>query len=150
MTMSCDIETQINGAVGVIYAIDKSSDVVKRYDKTSTWQRSNLLKALPFRFEAIHYCYDSILWLPSISVIQFGLQLFTRLRFRSHYGTYVLFLLSFCFLFFGGVMVSNISSFLSFLLSFDARTHTRTHTRTHAYDIIYIYIYTYKVPTMNV
>lgn len=84
MAAADDVETQKKGVVAVVYAVGKSHGA--KYGSGSTWKGSKLISALPARIDGVHICYDSLIWLPSISIIKVSVNLFTRLRIRTHYG----------------------------------------------------------------
>ena len=79
-----DIETQKKGVVGVLYTVGQS--IKQGHETNATWKGPKLWKAMPFRLEALHCCYDRMMWLPILSIIRVSANLFTRLRVRCHYG----------------------------------------------------------------
>jgi hypothetical protein len=84
MAAADDLETQKKGVVVVVYAVGKSHGT--KHDPGSIWKGSKLISALPARIEGVHFCYDSLSWLPAISIIKVSVNLFTRLRIRTHCG----------------------------------------------------------------
>ena len=47
-----------------------------------------VIKAVPLRTEAIHFCFDSLLWETFFSFFKISLNLFSQMRTRSHYGEF--------------------------------------------------------------
>ena len=79
-----DVETQRKGSVRVLYLIGQS--YTPNFSNGIVWKGTHLFKALPIRNDALHICYDSVLWMPTASIIKVCASLYTRLRVRSHYG----------------------------------------------------------------
>jgi hypothetical protein len=84
MAAAEDVGTQNKGVVVVVYAVGKSHGA--KTDSGSTWKASKLISALPARIDGVHICYDSLIWLPAISIIKVSVNICTRLRIRTHCG----------------------------------------------------------------
>ena len=83
-----DVKTQQNGIVLIIFSTGLT---LRRYVNTDTVSRVHaIFESIPFRFAAIHFCYEdklpqSIVPNP-ISVFQLGVGMMNRVRFRAYHG----------------------------------------------------------------
>ena len=75
---------QKDGVVGVVYNVGDEPNI----DRHGIWQGSKLLRALPLRINAIHYCYDNhvVRSVLSLGMLMVGEQI--RARVRTHYGRF--------------------------------------------------------------
>jgi hypothetical protein len=80
-----DVETQKKGLVCVLYNVGQGG---AEHDTESTWKLTSLLKAIPVRIVAIHFCHESrSLWfMTMMAIIKLSATLFMRLRIRTHCG----------------------------------------------------------------
>ena len=83
MTALEDTETQRNGQVMIVYNAG-SSPVIKSYEFAK--QMSGLHGVLLGRLAGVHYCYDSAVVRPFISLLLILFSKHIRSRFRPHYG----------------------------------------------------------------
>jgi hypothetical protein len=79
-----DPEAQRRGAVIVGYFIGQGNGSGLSYE--ATWKFSKLNRSLPFRVAALHLCYDNTLLQPVHALLKTSLNLFARVRIRTHYG----------------------------------------------------------------
>ncbi len=82
-----DEETQRKGTVAVSYLVGQQlpwQQMRQRYELNRQW--GNLMAGLPLRFEAFHFCIDSIFWRPIIAAFKIAANTFTRVRIREHIG----------------------------------------------------------------
>lgn len=82
-----DEETQKSGIVGLSYAVGLHltwQQVANRKEFNSN--RARLLAALPWRLEAIHLCYDSVMLKPLFALFMLYSSMFNRVRTREHFG----------------------------------------------------------------
>lgn len=83
-----DVKTQKNGIVLIIFSTGMT---LRRYINTDTVLRVHTtFESIPFRFAATHFCYEdrmpqSIVPNP-ITVLQLGVGMINRVRFRAHHG----------------------------------------------------------------
>jgi hypothetical protein len=82
MVASRDPEAQRRGAVVVGYFMGKGEGSNSDY----LWKLPKLIQCLPVRVAASHLCYDNTLWRPVHALLKTSLNLFARVRIRTHYG----------------------------------------------------------------
>lgn len=87
MVLSEDVDTQLNGAVGIRYFCDQGVQG-KSETPVDHWQAQKIFAAMPIRACGMHYCHDSkSLWSPFIAAMKSNLNFFFRSRTREHHGT---------------------------------------------------------------
>ena len=90
MSLTADPEEQKKGHVYVQFTVNNRviEEAQTEHSRAeSGWSIAKLAgNGLPVRFEGVHFCYNNLKVLPVMSCIQLGTNIFTRLRFRSHYG----------------------------------------------------------------
>ena len=91
MVLSEDLETQRRGAVGIIYTLNQQQTKKGFEGRNKIQDISEMLRSLPMPIASIHFCYDSLAWLPVLSIAQLSSNLFLQLRFRAHYGEWFIF-----------------------------------------------------------
>lgn len=96
MVMTEDEETQKKGVVFVFFVAGLSSK--EPFDREYGWKLGRVMNALPTRLEGIHVCSDSMFVSTVVSIAKFSLNLFNRLRVRTHYGTFLRYLFTYCVL----------------------------------------------------
>jgi hypothetical protein len=79
-----DSDAQRRGVVVVGYFIGNEN--ATRQNPDAIWRWGKLHRSLPFRFAAIHLCYDNTLWRPWHALLKTSLNQFVRVRIRVHYG----------------------------------------------------------------
>jgi hypothetical protein len=79
-----DADTQKNGTILICYNVRYSS---KNLHLDLALKSSMFAKSIPRRLLGVHFCYDSEIMHPLISMMQSLVGSSARLRFRSHYGT---------------------------------------------------------------
>ncbi|CAJ1945936.1 unnamed protein product [Cylindrotheca closterium] len=79
-----DEQTQKHGCVTICYFLGHGQGPKYRFDHR--WTLSKLSEILPVRVAAIHLCYDNRIWMPVHAFMKASLNLFTRIRLRTHYG----------------------------------------------------------------
>jgi hypothetical protein len=80
-------DVQKNGVVEVFFANDalgKQTRIIEHLTKGLS-----ALLCLPIRFAGIHICYDNAVFKPVVQLMQMAFGAGNRLRFRSHFGTFV-------------------------------------------------------------
>lgn len=85
-------QTQKLGGVLVLYMLGPDSKIEGRTNsepaRKNVWKLCQLMRGLPCRLSAIHFCYDSMAWSPLMVTIKMAFNAFTRIRMRSHYGSH--------------------------------------------------------------
>jgi hypothetical protein len=78
-----DEDAQKRGVVGCSYCVGAELDFDLQLNRK--WGR--LRKALPLRTNSIHACYNDLRRLPFFSFAVFIMRAYSRVRFRTHYGS---------------------------------------------------------------
>ena len=86
MLASKNEQTQKHGCVTICYFLGHGQGPNYRLDHR--WTLSKLSQILPVRVAAIHLCYDNRIWMPVHAFIKISLNIFTRVRLRTHYGNH--------------------------------------------------------------
>jgi hypothetical protein len=81
-----DEEAQIRGLVDIIYCVGMAG-MESNFSQLMT-EGGHILNDLPFRIVGLHFCYNDIRLKPALSLIQMICARQTRLRFRTHFGTF--------------------------------------------------------------
>eukprot|EP00525_Craspedostauros_australis_P005031 CAMPEP_0198108244 /NCGR_PEP_ID=MMETSP1442-20131203/304_1 /TAXON_ID= /ORGANISM="Craspedostauros australis, Strain CCMP3328" /LENGTH=235 /DNA_ID=CAMNT_0043763473 /DNA_START=89 /DNA_END=796 /DNA_ORIENTATION=- len=81
-----NLDAQQRGIVGVGYMVGLQKE---KFRDGSTADNLKLIMGMPFRYAALHICYDSPKMKPVISVLQVVANLQTKVRFRAHFGTHM-------------------------------------------------------------
>jgi hypothetical protein len=78
---------QKDGIVALIYNVGKSPHI----DRVGVWQGSRILRTMPVRVNAMHYCYDNpiVKSILSLGMLVVGEEI--RARIRPHFGKYTTF-----------------------------------------------------------
>jgi len=79
-----DEQIQRHGCVTVCYMLGHGQGPNWRLEHR--WTLSKLSQILPIRADAIHLCYDNLIWMPVHAFIKISLNILTRIRLRTHYG----------------------------------------------------------------
>jgi hypothetical protein len=80
-------ETQKAGMVLISYLVGVDLTLQQMAQRiTENIHRAKVLSAIPFRVEAIHFCYNSIMWKPLLAVFKLNSLMFNRVRSREHVG----------------------------------------------------------------
>jgi hypothetical protein len=87
-TLEGDDDAQRNGFVFVRYSIGIQHYTKKQLDHVM--RASFLTRAMPLQAKGFHFCYDDEHLRPVLSAIQMYVGKQTRMRFRTHFGTYYL------------------------------------------------------------
>jgi len=77
---------QKRGIVGVAYMVGLSEN---KYNNTIALRSAKIVEAMPFRYAAIHICYDNPNLRGPIGMLQLIANVQNRVRFRAHFGTFV-------------------------------------------------------------
>jgi hypothetical protein len=85
MTGMEDLESQTHGLVLIAYFLGKE---MKDVNRQTAWKMVSLIKVLPVRFQAIHFCVESSELKPHLSLLLFALNATNRVRMRCHEGRY--------------------------------------------------------------
>lgn len=81
-----DENIQKHGCVTICYFLGHGQGPKYRFDHR--WTLSKLSQILPVRVAAIHLCYDNRIWMPVHAFLKASLNIFTRIRLRTHYGSH--------------------------------------------------------------
>ena len=81
-----DEATQIRGLVDVSYCVGMDGVEPKFSDLVS--QGAHMINDLPFRFAALHFCYNDARLKPVMKLVQMVATQQARLRFRVHFGKF--------------------------------------------------------------
>eukprot|EP00980_Cylindrotheca_fusiformis_P029842 scaffold23925_cov157-Cylindrotheca_fusiformis.AAC.5 len=85
-------ETQKRGLVGVIYFLKKPQPSFPAasggLSVEAMWKHPKSMENLPIHVAAMHFCNDSGAWSPMQTLIKLTLNVFTRIRIRSHCGSF--------------------------------------------------------------
>jgi len=74
------------GTVSVAYSGGMTQQALQKMIETLTHSGNHVME-LPNRFASIHFCYDSFIVKPGMSLFQMVMGKQNRLHFRSHYGS---------------------------------------------------------------
>jgi hypothetical protein len=80
-----DDETQRNGVVVVI--LNVSPHRISLADAAFMVQAQGMKEGLPYRIAGIHYCFDSMILYPFVTVTHYIFGRGARGRIRTHFGT---------------------------------------------------------------
>lgn len=91
MVLTDDVETQKKGIVLVSWTVGNRNTQISENEiessKLGVWSMVKLaMTAVPARHEAIHFCYDNLIFAPLFALVKVSLSLYLRIRVRSHYG----------------------------------------------------------------
>lgn len=79
------VETQRKGMVVVFWAIG-SNNSGARISASTYWKAARVQRCVPVKLVGFHFCYDTIFIRPIVSTIQLGVDFFSGIRLRSHFG----------------------------------------------------------------
>mmetsp|Transcript_19683 Transcript_19683/g.55613 ORF Transcript_19683/g.55613 Transcript_19683/m.55613 type:complete len:471 (-) Transcript_19683:196-1608(-) len=77
---------QTRGIVGIAHMVGLSE---KKFNNTVAFRSMKLIEAMPFRYAALHICYDNPNLRGPIGMLQLIANVQNRVRFRAHFGTFV-------------------------------------------------------------
>jgi hypothetical protein len=80
-----DVETQKRGMVGIAYNVGRDHST----DRESVWRAAKGVSILPFRFTAVHYCFDDERVETLFSLAMYVFNRNARMRCRTHCGSHM-------------------------------------------------------------
>ena len=83
-----DPETRKRGVVCLVSFIGKNTNIEssRAIGFRGMWKVPKLSLCLPIHVAAVHMGYDSVKWTPAHVILRMAFNLFTRVRYRAHYG----------------------------------------------------------------
>jgi hypothetical protein len=80
-----DVETQKRGMVGIAYNVGRDHST----DREGVWRAAKGVSVLPFRFTAVHYCFDDERVETLFNLAMYVFNRNARMRCRTHCGSHM-------------------------------------------------------------